>query len=258
MKDRVTGPAGRKNNRCFGTTVREVAGWTIPRSAMTADILHQDSRRSGYAPRMALTLYHHPFSRAAASVWALEEIGEPYELRFVDIMAGAQKAPDLVALNPMGKLPVLTDGDAVVTESAAIALYLADRYAPGRLAPRLDDPRRAPYLRWSLFAPSVIEPGSMAKASGWAFKPGQAGWGSYEAMLATMEAAIAGRDFVLGDTFSMADLIFGGTMRYMLRFGLLEPRPTFTAYADRLGARPAAQRADARNAAVMAEHGLTT
>ena len=194
---------------------------------------------------MALTLYHHPFSRAAASVWALEEIGEPYELRFVDIMAGAQKAPDLVALNPMGKLPVLTDGDAVVTESAAIALYLADRYAPGRLAPRLDDPRRAPYLRWSLFAPSVIEPGSMAK-------------GSYEAMLATMEAAIAGRDFVLGDTFSMADLIFGGTMRYMLRFGLLEPRPTFTAYADRLGARPAAQRADARNAAVMAEHGLTT
>ncbi len=83
---------------------------------MTADILHQDSRRSGYAPRMALTLYHHPFSRAAASVWALEEIGEPYELRFVDIMAGAQKAPDLVALNPMGKLPVLTDGDAVVTE----------------------------------------------------------------------------------------------------------------------------------------------
>ena len=77
-------------------------------------------------------------------------------------------------------------------------------------------------------------------------------------MLATMEAAIAGRDFVLGDTFSMADLIFGGTMRYMLRFGLLEPRPTFTAYADRLGARPAAQRADARNAAVMAEHGLTT
>ncbi len=205
---------------------------------------------------MTLTLFHHPFSRAATSVWALEEIGAPYELRFVDIAAGAQKSPEILALNPMGKLPILTDGDAVVTENAAISLYLADRYAPGRLAPPLDAAERGTYLRWSLFAPSVIEPGSMAKAGNWEFKPGQAGWGAYDTMVATMEAAIAGKKFVLGEMFSIADVIFGGTIRYMLRFGMLASSPAFTAYAERLAARPALQRADARNAAVMKQHGL--
>jgi glutathione S-transferase len=205
---------------------------------------------------VTITLFHHPFSRAAGSVWALEELGQPYELRFVDIMKGAHKAPDIVALNPMGKLPVLTDGDTVVTEAAAIALYLADRYAPGRLAPPLDDPRRGTYLRWSLFAPSVIEPGSLAQRSGWEFKPSQAGWGEYNAMLTAMESALAGRDFILGDTFSMADVVFGGTVRFMLMFKSIEERPAFKAYVERLAQRPALQRADAKNKAVMEAHGL--
>ena len=205
---------------------------------------------------MSIVLYHHPFSRASNVVWMLEEAGVDYELRYVDIMAGAHKAPAMLALNPMGKIPILTDGDAVVTEAAAIGLYLADRYAYGKLAPKVDDPARATYLRWSLFAPSVIEPGAMAKAAGWPFKEGQAGWGSHEAMLSAMESAIAGRAFVLGDTFSMADVIFGGTVRYMLGFKLVEPRPSFVAYAERLAGRPASQRADARNAAVREEHGL--
>jgi len=207
---------------------------------------------------MTITLYHHPYSRAAGVVWALEEVGEPYELAYVDIMKGEQKTGKLVALNPMGKVPVLVDGDVVVTEAAAIALYLADRYASGRLAPRVDDPQRGTYLRWALFAPSVIEPGSLAKASGWEFKPSQAGWGEYEAMVKTMESAVAGRKFLLGDTFSMADVVFGGTVRYMLRFKLLAPNPTLGAYVERLDARPALQRSDARNNAVMKEHGLAT
>jgi glutathione S-transferase len=207
---------------------------------------------------MTLRLLHHPFSRAAGVVWTLEEIGEPYELAFVDIRAGAQKSPEHLALNPMGKVPVLIDGDAVVTEGAAIALYLADRYASGRLAPKLDDPRRAAYFRWTLFAPSVIEPGMSAKSAGWEFKPGQVGWGDHDTMVKTMEHAIAGRDYILGDQFSIADVVFGGTIRFMLRFGLLTPSPTFTAYAERLGARPACQRADARNAAIAKEHGLAT
>lgn len=205
---------------------------------------------------MAITLFHHPFSRAAGVVWALEEIGQPYELVFVDIMKGEQKTGKVGALNPMGKIPVLVDGDVVVTEAAAIGLYLADRYAPGTLAPRLDDPRRGTYLRWALFAPSVIEPGMLAKTSGWQFKPSQAGWGEYETMVKTMESAIADRPFVLGDTFSMADVVFGGTVRYGLRFNLLAPNPTLGAYVARLDARPALQRADARNHAIMKERGL--
>jgi glutathione S-transferase len=159
-------------------------------------------------------------------------------------------------MNPMGKLPILTDGDAVVTESAAIGLYLADRYAPGRLAPALDDPKRGTYLRWSLFAPSVIEPGSMAKAANWNYKPGQAGWGEHEAMLSAMSAAIGSGPWLLGETFTMADVIFGGTVRYMLTFGMLEPRPVFTSYAERLAARPALQKSNARNAEIGEANGL--
>lgn len=205
---------------------------------------------------MSIVLYHHPFSRAATVVWMLEELEQPYELRFVDILKGAHKAPELVALNPMGKLPIVTDGDAVVTEVAAIGLYLADRYAPGRLAPALDDPARAAYFRWSLFAPSVIEPGALAKASGWAFKPSQAGWGEHDAMLSALESAVAGGAFLCGERFTMADVIFGGTLRYMLQFKMLEPRPAFTSYAERLAARPALVRATEKNAAIAKEHGL--
>lgn len=204
---------------------------------------------------MTLTLFHHPFSRAAGTVWALEEIGEPYELRFVDIHAGEQKHAELTALNPMGKLPTLLDGDVVVTEAAAVALYLADRYAPGRLAPALDDPRRGAYLRWSFFSPSVIEPGVMARAQGWSFREGSAGWGNHDAMVLAMKHAIAG-GFILGETFSMADVVFGGTMRSLLRFGLLDEDPAFTAYVERLSQRPALQRGDARNEAVARAHGL--
>ena len=203
-----------------------------------------------------ITLYHHPFSRAAGTLWALEEVGQPYQLAFVDIMKGGQKAPEILAINPMGKLPTLTDGDVVVAEAAAIALYLADRYAPGTLAPALDDPRRGAYLRWSFYAPSVIEPGATAKLNKWEFRPGTVGWGDYASMVAAMEYAIAGKQFILGDAFSMADVVFGGTIRFMLQFKMIEPTPALSEYVERLNKRPALQRADARNAAVREEHGL--
>lgn len=205
---------------------------------------------------MSIVLYHHPFSRAANVVWGLEEVGVPYTLHFVDIMKGEQKSPEILALNAMGKLPVLVDGEVVVSEAAAIEMYLADRYALGRLSPALDDPARGAYLRWCVFPAAVIEPGSMAKANRWDFKPGQAGWGAYESMLETLERGLERGPWLLGDRFTMADLLVGGTLRWMLRFGLIDARPTFQAYAERLGARPALKVSEAKNAAVMAEHGL--
>jgi glutathione S-transferase len=206
---------------------------------------------------MAVVLYHHPYSRAANVVWMLEEAGVEYELRWVDIMAGAQKAPEFLALNPMGKLPVIQDGEAVVSESAAIGLYLADRYSIGKLAPALDDPARGTYLRWALFAPSVIEPAAAAKASGGAFNDRAVGWGSYDTMVSVTESAVQAGPYLLGERFTMADVIFGGTLRYMLMFKMIDTRPAFTTYVERLDARAAYQRSMARNAAVMAEHGLT-
>ena len=205
---------------------------------------------------MPIELFHHPYSRASNVVWMLEEVGIGYTLKPVDIMKGEQKSPEILALNPMGKLPILKDDAVVVSESAAIGLYLADRYAAGRLAPRLDDPQRGSYLRWALFAPSVIEPGVMARHENWTYKSSAAGWGDYEAMLATTEAAIGDGPCLLGETFSMVDVIFGGTLRYMLQFKIIEPRPAFTANAERLEKRPALQRANARNQAVAKEMGL--
>lgn len=229
----------------------------LTRAAHSEPCSHvEPARVQRYRPSMTITLYHHPFSRAATVVWMLEEVGQPYRLQFVDMMKGEQKMPAFLARNPMGKLPVLVDGDAVVTEVAAIGLYLADRYALGRLAPQPSDAARAAYLRWSLFAPSVLEPGAMAKSAGWDFKPGQAGWGDYASMLNAMEAALSHGEYILGETFSMVDVIFGASLRYMLRFQMIEARPAFARYVERISARPAALAADARNAEVVAAHGL--
>ncbi len=186
----------------------------------------------------------------------LEELGVECDLRFVDFASGAHKTPDMLALNPMGKLPILVDGAEVVTEVAAIGLYLADRYGLGTLAPQPDDPRRGTYLRWTLFAPSVIEPGAIAKANGWEGKPSQVGWGKHEDILGAIESAVSRGDYLLGAQFTMADVIFGGTLRYMLRFKMLEGTPTVDAYVARLAARPALIKAEARNNAVMVERGL--
>jgi len=206
--------------------------------------------------RMTIRLLHHPFSRAANTVWALEEIGCAYELEFVDLATGAHKQAPVRALNPMGKLPTLRDGDVVLSEAAAIALYLADRYAPGRLAPALDAPERAAYLRWSFYAPSVIEPCCMAHASEWQYRASSAGFGTYEEMLDTISAAIGEGPWLLGEQFTMADVVFGGTVRYMSMFGMIDKRPEYEAYVVRLSARPAAQKAREINNRIIEERGL--
>lgn len=205
---------------------------------------------------MAIELYHHPWSRASTVVWMLEEVGVPYELKWVDIMAGEQKKPEFLALNPMGKLPVLVDGEAVVSEVAAIALYLGDRYAAGRLAPALDDPARASYLRWAFYSPSVIEPAAAARASGGQFNAGAVGWGTYEAMLDATGQAIGAGPWLLGNRFTMADTIVGGTLRFLLTFKMVEARPAFVDYVHRIEARPAMQRALAINEKIAADRGL--
>jgi len=207
-----------------------------------------------------LTLYHHPLSRAATVVWMLEEVGleegTGYALAFVDLKKGDQRDDPYRAINPMGKLPTLVDGEARVTETAAIGLYLADRYSPGGLAPALDDPARGPYLRWILFGPSVIEPAAATQASGWDVNPGSVGWGSWETMLASTREAIGEGPWVLGERFTMADVCFGATLRFMVGFKMLPQEPLFLDYIERLNARPAAMKAAAINQRVIAEHGL--
>lgn len=187
----------------------------------------------------------------------LEELGEPYELEFVDMQKGEHRKPSHGERNRMYKLPTLVDGEVVISETAAIGVYLADRYAPGKLAPALDDPARGEFLRWCFFSPSVIEPACMAKASDWKYSPGQAGFGTYEDMVATVDQAVQPGPWLLGDRFSIADCILGGTVRWMLRFDMIDGTDAIKAYAERLGQRPANQRAAKVNDDIVAERGIT-
>lgn len=218
-------------------------------------VLHLQ-RASSSVARMAIILHHHPFTRAAGIVWALEEVGLTYELRFVDLTKGEQKRADFLAKNPMGKLPVLEDGDVVVSEVAAIGMYLADRYAHGTLAPKLDTKQRARYLRACLVGPSVIEPAALAKAAKWEYRPSNAGFGTFESMMDTVHELIGAGPFVLGAEFSMADVLFGGTVRYMTRFKMMEATAPISSYLERINARPAFKRSEEVNAKVIAEHKL--
>ena len=197
-----------------------------------------------------MQLYWAPKSRSVRIVWLLEEIGEPYERVLVDIRSGLQTDPEFLALNPMGKVPVLVDGQAVVSESGAIATYLGDRFAHAGLAPAADEPERGQYLKWLFFSGSCFE-GAVAEKFGNLQLPYvSAGWGSYERVVDVLEQAVRPGPWLLGERFSAADVIVGSDLHFGIdQFKMIEPRPAFSAYLDRCRARPAWQRAQAIDAA---------
>ncbi len=175
----------------------------------------------------------------------LEEVGEPYDTVLLDF-GGTMKAPAFVAMNPMGKVPVIRHVDTVVSEAAAICAYLADAFPLGKLAPPAD--RRGPYYRWLFFAAGPLEAAVTAKALGLLApeeKRGMAGYGSFEATIDTLEAAVAGREYVAADHFTAADVYVGSQIGWGLMFGTIDKRPAFADYVGRLRARPAAERASA-------------
>ena len=205
---------------------------------------------------MTVVLRYHPFTRAAGVTPILEEVGVPYELDYVDLLAGEHKQQEHKRLNAMGKLPTLIDGDAVISEVAAIGMYLADRYAPGRMAPALDDPRRGPYLRWCVYGPSVVEPCTMARSSKWEYSPASAGFGTYDEMMDTLVRGVGDGPWLLGDQFTVADQLLGGTVAWLQRFGMLEQHPVLVEWVSRVRTRPAHARGLAVNERIIEERGL--
>ena len=192
-----------------------------------------------------LTFYTNPMSRGRIVRWMLEETGAPYQTQILDY-ASTLKGPEYLAINPMGKVPAIKHGDVVVTEAAAICAYLADAFPQANLAPPVGDKRRGTYYRWLFFGAGPIEQATSVRSLGVDIKPEQKrmmGFGDMTDTLNAMEGAIAGRDYVLGDTFSAADVYFGSQVNWGLQFGSIEKRPAFVAYAERLQARPAYQRA---------------
>jgi glutathione S-transferase len=175
-----------------------------------------------------MKLYWSPRSRSFSALWLMEETGQPYERVLTDISTGAQKAPEYLAINPMGKVPALRDGDATLAEAAAICAYVAERYPEAKLAPPLGDPLRAKYLYWLFFAPGCVEPAMVQVATKIEMNPVAAGWGDAQKVFDVLDAA----------------LDKGPGLNFAVRlFKMVPSRPSFDRYIDRCAARPAFQRA---------------
>lgn len=193
----------------------------------------------------SLTLYTNPQSRGRIAHWMMEELGEPYATVWLNY-GTCMKAPDYLAVNPMGKVPALCHGQAVVTEAAAICAYLADRFPDKDLMPLPGAPERADYFRWLFFAAGPLEQAVTARALGWEVPEGReamAGFGSYGATLDALELALSKGSFVCGEQFTAADVYVGSSVSWGLMFGTIEKRAVFENYAERLQERPAFQRA---------------
>lgn len=202
-----------------------------------------------------LVLYTNPTSRGRIARWMLEKVGQPYRAEVLDY-GTTMKAPAFRAVNPMGKVPALRHGAAVVTEAAAICAYLADAFPDAGLAPPPGDPRRAAYYRWLFFAAGPLESAILNHALGFVLPAGRermAGYGSYADVMDALEGAVSGEGHIAGDAFTAADVYVGSAIGFGLAFGTVEKRPAFERYWARVGGRPAARRARAIDDALAAD-----
>ena len=170
-----------------------------------------------------LTFYTHPMSRGRIVRWMLEEVGQPYETKLLSF-GDSIKAPEYLAINPMGKVPAIKHGDTVVTEAAAICAYLADAFPQAGLAPPSGSKRRGPYYRWLFFGAGPVEQSTTMRSLKIDVPPEQSatlGFGSTAAVLDAMEAALKGRDYLDGEAFTAADLYLGAHIGWGMSFGAI-------------------------------------
>jgi glutathione S-transferase len=195
------------------------------------------------AAKRGITLYHSPASRAFTAYWMLEEIGVAFDVKTVDIRKGEQKDPAYLKLNPAGKVPTLTDGDVVVSENPAIAIYLADRYSYGTLAPKIEDPDRGAYLKWMVYATAVVDPVAYLHEQSIDLPGYGPGFGTFDDMVGVLSASLKGRKWLLGARFSAADVVLGGTISQLMYRKVLPKDPVLLDYNTRLTLRDAYHRA---------------
>ena len=185
--------------------------------------------------------YYHPQSRAVTTHWMLTELGADHEKILVDFPNGENSQPAYRAINPMCKVPALEDDGVVVTETAAICAYLADKFPEKGFAPPVGSTERGAYYRYLFFPGTVLEPMFSMIQFGVTDYPAQsAGWGDLDRCLETVEILTPDRDWALGTQFTAADIVFGGFLDFAVQFGWLpSPTPKVAAYVKRLKARPA-------------------
>jgi len=200
-----------------------------------------------------LTFFHAPNSRSGGTRALLEELGADYELHVLNLRTGTQRQPEYLAVNPMGKVPAILHGDALVTEQPAVFLYLADLFPESGLAPPPGDPLRGPYLRWMVFYGSCFEPALVDKSmQREPAPPSTCPYGDIDTMMKTLTDQLAQGPWLLGERFTAVDVLWGGALNWTTKFGLVPEAPVIRAYIDRVLARPAMQRAAAADAALAA------
>lgn len=190
---------------------------------------------------MTIKLYHNQQSRATMTHWLLEELGVDYVLETVEYEDGSMRTPEFLKASPLGKIPALIDGEVSVSDTPAIAIYLADKYkTPVDMAPGIDDPRRGEYLRWLIFQGTAIDPAMLQAGLKFETKRRQAGWGDVGAVVDALETRLAdAKPYLFGDWFTAADLLVGGSLMWATRFELFEARPAMVRYIEAVTNRPA-------------------
>lgn len=196
-----------------------------------------------------LTLYHASPSRSSIILWMLEEIGQPYDIKLIRLSEGDNMKPDFLAINPMGKVPALKHGDTVTTELAAICAYLADEFPDKKLNVPIGTPQRGVYLKWLFFAPGCLEPAMTDRAAPRKEPPRRAmlGYGDFDTTMNVLAKALEKGPWLMGEQFTAADVVIGSNIRWGMIFKLIPERKEFVDYAARIAARPAAQRAEAKD-----------
>jgi glutathione S-transferase len=200
-------------------------------------------------------IFHHaPMSRSNIVHWMFEELGVPYQLKAMSLERADHKKPDYLAINPMGKVPAITHQGVTITEAAAICAYLADEFPAVQLAVPIGDPRRGLYLKWLFFGPSCLEQAIIDRIHNRPqVAPSSSSYGNYDTVMETLANALAKGPYLLGEQFTAADIVIGSGIRWGGMMKAVPERPEFAAYAERLGARPAAQRSFAKNQALYAQ-----
>jgi glutathione S-transferase len=204
----------------------------------------------GQASERRITFYHAPRTRSTIVHWFLEELGQPYETRLLDLERGEHKTQAYLAVNSMGKVPAVVHDGVAVTEVAAICCHLADAFPAAGLSIPIGDPRRGPYLRWLFFAVGCIEPAVLDRTFRRPEAPSQRiGYGSLDAVVDVLADALEPGPHLLGEPFTAADVVVGAQLRWARMMEAIPRRPPIVRYVERLGQRPALQRAEAKDAA---------
>jgi glutathione S-transferase len=200
-----------------------------------------------------VTFFHAPQSRSGGTRALLEELGADYDLHALNFKTGEQRKSAYLAINPMGKVPAIRHGDALITEQPAVFMYLADLYPEAKLAPPIGDPLRGPYLRWLVFYGSCFEPALIDRSmKREAAAPSTCPYGDFDTMLKTLTDQLEKGPYLLGDTFSAADVLWGSALNWTTMFKLVPELPVIRAYIDRVITRPAMQRAAEKDAELVA------